>query len=121
MTRQFIFAPICRFGRLPGDCENRAVDATSLTVTDYRWDEQVDRLLGSFLDPSPFPQTHRVARPAAVAWEDGEALYVELEIPGVKNERIDLSVENSKRTIKVEPPPEAEPKDRGERYLRRER
>ncbi len=86
-----------------------------------RWDEPINRLLGSFFDPSPLPRTHRAAGPAAVAWEDGEALYVELEIPGVKNEQIDLSVADGKLTVKVEPPPEAESEDRGERYLRRER
>ena len=51
--------------------------------------------------------------------EDEDAFYVEMEVPGVKPEEIDLSFIGSELTLKINRP---QPKEGGKvRYLRRER
>ncbi len=55
---------------------------------------------------------------AANCWETGDAFHVELEVPGVKSEQLDVSVVGDQLSIKVERP-EEEPKD--VTYHRRER
>ncbi len=51
--------------------------------------------------------------------EDGDAFYVEMEVPGVKPEEIDLSLIGTELTLKINRPT---PKDeKNVRYLRRER
>lgn len=56
--------------------------------------------------------------PAANVWETDEAVKVELEVPGLKSDHIDLSVVGDELTITVERP-DAEEED--VTYLRRER
>jgi HSP20 family protein len=43
-------------------------------------------------------------QPAVNIWDQGEELMVEMELPGVKSEQIDLSVMGDKLTIKVDRP-----------------
>jgi HSP20 family protein len=63
--------------------------------------------------------TAAAAFPAINLWADEEKAVVTAEIPGVKTEDIDISVENDILTIKGRREPE-ELKD-GERYRRQER
>jgi len=51
--------------------------------------------------------------------EDEDAFYVEMEVPGVKPEQIDLSLIGTELTLKISRPAVAEEKN--VRYLRRER
>ena len=51
--------------------------------------------------------------------EDDDAFYVEMEVPGVKPEDIDLSCIGTELTLKINRP--APKDDKGVRYLRRER
>ena len=51
--------------------------------------------------------------------EDEDAFYVEMEVPGVKPEEIDLSLVGNELTLKIHRPAPAEEKN--VRYLRRER
>ena len=51
--------------------------------------------------------------------EDDDAFYVEMEVPGVKPEEIDLSCIGTELTLKINRP--APKEDKSVRYLRRER
>ena len=51
--------------------------------------------------------------------EDDDAFYVEMEVPGVKPEEIDLSCIGTELTLKINRPVPKD--DKGVRYLRRER
>ncbi|HBT75766.1 MAG TPA: hypothetical protein DEB39_02310 [Planctomycetaceae bacterium] len=51
--------------------------------------------------------------------EDEDAFYVEMEVPGVKPEEIDLSLIGTELTLKINRP--APKDDKNVRYLRRER
>jgi len=51
--------------------------------------------------------------------EDDDAFYVEMEVPGVKPEEIDLSCIGTELTLKINRP--APKDDKSVRYLRRER
>ena len=43
-------------------------------------------------------------KPAVNVWEQSDALMVELEIPGVKSEQLDVSVAGGELTVKVDRP-----------------
>ncbi len=82
-----------------------------------RIDREMNRLLSSFFGEAPAPA--RSAQQAAVnVWEREEAWGVEMELPGVAPEQLDVSVVGSELTISAEGtkggPDEAT-------YLRRER
>lgn len=80
----------------------------------------VDRLVSGFLGnvaESGWPLTGR-GRPAVNVWEDKDALYAELELPGVKSDQLELSVVSGELSIKVERP---EITEEGVTYHRRER
>jgi HSP20 family protein len=66
---------------------------------------EMDRLLGSFMGPA-FDGMR--GQPAVNVWDDGDVLMAEMELPGVKAEQIDVSVERDQLTIKVERPEVAE-------------
>jgi HSP20 family protein len=51
--------------------------------------------------------------------EDENAFYVEMEVPGVKTDEIDLSLIGTELTLRINRPPTKE--EKGVRYLRRER
>ncbi len=80
----------------------------------------MDRLLSGFL-PSAlddlWPGTVR-GLPAANICEQGEELIVEMEVPGVKSDQIDVSVLGEELSIKVERPDLSQ---EGVTYHRRER
>jgi HSP20 family protein len=81
---------------------------------------EMDRLLGGFVGnvgELAWPVTGR-GRPAVNVWETGDALKLELELPGVGKDQIELSVVGDELSIKIERP-DAEPQ--GATYHRRER
>jgi len=81
---------------------------------------EMDRLfsgvLGNVGDVS-WPLAGR-GRPAVNVWETDDALKVELEVPGVEREQVELSVAGEELSIKVERP---ELEQEGTAYHRRER
>ena len=81
---------------------------------------EMDRLLSGFVGnvgDLPWPGVVR-GRPAVNLWESGDALKLELELPGVQSDQIELSVVGDELSIKVERP-DAEPQRAT--YHRRER
>ena len=51
-----------------------------------------------------------LARPSVMpmdAWREGDAFYVEFDLPGIDQESIDLDVERNVVTVKAERPPRA--------------
>jgi HSP20 family protein len=82
--------------------------------------DEMDRLLTGVFGPGAdgiLPAVFR-SQPAVNVWEQGDALLVEMEVPGVKNDQIDISVAGGELSIKVERP---EPADEDVTYHRRER
>jgi HSP20 family protein len=80
----------------------------------------MDRLLNGFLSnvgDVSWPLTGR-GRPAVNVWETREAVEVELELPGVKSDQVELSVVGDELSIKVDRP-DVDPE--GTTYHRRER
>jgi HSP20 family protein len=57
-------------------------------------------------------------RPAVNVWEESDALMVEMEIPGVKSEQLDVAVAGGELTVKVDCP---DLEQEGTTYHRRER
>jgi HSP20 family protein len=82
--------------------------------------DEVDRLWSGVLAPTAeglfAPLLHN--QPAANIWEQGEALLVEMELPGVKSDQLDISVVGGELTVKVNRP---EQTPEGITYHRRER
>ena len=82
---------------------------------------EMDRLLNGFLGNASNGSSHPVAgsgQPAVNLWDKNDALMLEMEIPGVKSEQIDISVAGLDLTVKVQRPDVAE---EGVTYHRRER
>ncbi|MBN2474817.1 MAG: Hsp20/alpha crystallin family protein [Pirellulales bacterium] len=82
--------------------------------------DEMDRLLTGFLgQPSggPWPGVGR-GHPAVNLWEDADAMIVELEVPGVKKDQIDISVVGDELSLKIERP---DPTPEDVTYHRRER
>lgn len=81
---------------------------------------QMDRLLSGFpWDGSEplWPVAFR-GQPAVNFWESGDAFLFEMELPGVKNDQIDISVADGELTVRVELP---EVQREGVTFHRRER
>ncbi|MCC6125911.1 MAG: Hsp20/alpha crystallin family protein [Pirellulales bacterium] len=82
---------------------------------------EMDRLLNGFLGSTTnggaYPAAGR-GQPAVNLWDQNDALMLEMEIPGVKSEQIDISVAGLDLTVKVQRPDIAE---EGLTYHRRER
>ncbi len=75
---------------------------------------QMDRALDQF-----FGATSPRATPPVNAWEDEQALLVEMELPGFKIDQVEVTWERGTLTIRgARPEPSAA---EGERYLHRER
>jgi len=73
----------------------------------HQFRDEMDRLVSNFFGPQTnggnAPSRWGVAPagfPALNVWEDGDTLYVEAELPGVKSEDIDVSVVGSDLTIR---------------------
>jgi HSP20 family protein len=88
----------------------------------YQLRDEMDRLVGDFFGPVTSNVTQRLAAPtrgfpAVNVWEDGDHLYAEAEVPGVKSESIDISVVGGDLTIRGHRDPLGE----GVAYHRQER
>ena len=80
--------------------------------------DEMDRLLSGFFGSGSTRTSADQGRPAVNVWENGDALSVELEIPGVKSDDLDISVVDNELSVKVERP---EVESEGVTYHRRER
>jgi HSP20 family protein len=81
---------------------------------------EVDRLLTGFLGPTTdgfHPGVFHTQTPLNV-WEQQDALKVEMELPGVKGDQLDISVAGDELSVKVSRPDVAQ---EGVTYHRRER
>ena len=82
--------------------------------------EEMDRLLTGVLGGRPDGPLCGMFRsqPAANVWEQNDALMVEMEVPGVKSDQLDISVAGGELSVKVNAPDVTE---EGVTYHRRER
>jgi HSP20 family protein len=82
--------------------------------------DEMDRLLTGFYGQAPdwTPPGLVRGQPAVNVWETEDAVMVESEVPGLKNEQLDISVVGDELVLKIERP--AEPEE-GVTYHRRER
>jgi HSP20 family protein len=81
---------------------------------------EMDRLLSGFFGPAAeglLPPMFR-SQPAANVWEQGDALLVEMEVPGVTSDQVDVSVAGGELSVKINRP---EVTEAGVTYHRRER
>lgn len=86
----------------------------------YQLRDEMDRLLSGFFGPATdglVPSLFR-SQPAVNVWEREDALMVEMEVPGVKSEQVDVSVAGGELSIKITRPDAAQP---GITFHRRER
>jgi HSP20 family protein len=82
--------------------------------------DEMDRLWSGFFVPAAdglLPPVFR-SQPAVNVWEQGDALLVEMEVPGVKNDQVDISVAGGELSVKINRP---EVDQEGVTYHRRER
>ena len=82
---------------------------------------EMDRLLNGFLGTATNGGSHPTmgrGQPAVNLWDKNDSLVLEMEIPGVKSEQIDISVVGLELTIKVQRP---DTLDESTTYHRRER
>lgn len=91
--------------------------------TPYPFDHlrnDVDRMLTGMLGPWAEGSLPRAVRgqPAVNMWHREDDLVVELELPGLKSDQLDVSVVGDQLTLKVERP---EVVEEGTTYHRRER
>jgi HSP20 family protein len=85
---------------------------------DFR--REMDRVLGAFSPGNGRPFREGLYPPVNV-WEDGEAFYLEAEIPGVDMKDIDLEVVGNELTIKGRREPVAGSEGERPTFHRRER
>ncbi|MDR2706871.1 MAG: Hsp20/alpha crystallin family protein [Planctomycetaceae bacterium] len=94
-------------------------------VYPYPFSRELFRRLNQFLSMPSHNETEGLfgslssGELATNVWEDEDAFYVEMEVPGIKPEEVDLSIIGTELQIKITRSPANEPK--GVRYLRRER
>jgi HSP20 family protein len=81
--------------------------------------QEMDRLLSDFFGTLGTAWTGTgTVRPPINAWETGEAVFVEMELPGVESRNVDISVVGNELTIKIDRPDVSQ---EGVAYHRRER
>jgi len=78
---------------------------------------EMDRLLSGFFSAFDAPVSQR-NQPAVNVWETSESLWAEMEVPGLQNDQLDVSVVDNELSIKVERPDASED---NVTYHRRER
>jgi HSP20 family protein len=86
----------------------------------YHLRDDVDRLLTGVFGPwaeDGLPNLSR-GRPAVNIWEQDDALLVELEVPGLKSDRLEISVVGDELSVKLDRP---DLEEEGVTYHRRER
>jgi HSP20 family protein len=82
--------------------------------------DEMDRLWSELVVPAAdglLPVRLR-SQPAANVWEQGDALLVEMELPGIKSDQVDISVAGDQLSVNVDRP---ELTQEGVTYHRRER
>ena len=81
---------------------------------------EMDRLWSNVVGDNLEPPWAGIVRghPAVNLWETADAVYAELETPGVKSDQVEISVVGDQLSIKVEQP---EAEQEGVTYHRRER
>ncbi len=82
---------------------------------------EMDRLLNGFLGATTNGGSHPAVgrgQPAVNLWDKNDTLLLEMEIPGVKSEQIEISVVGMELTVKVQRP---DVEEEGVTYHRRER
>lgn len=86
----------------------------------YQFRDELDRLFNGFFGPTyeGLPGLAFRGQPAVNVWEQGDAVMVEMEVPGVTNEQIDLSVLGNELTIRIN---RSKGNEEGVVYHRRER
>ncbi len=82
--------------------------------------QEMDRLWSGLLANVPDGPWSGLVRgqPAVNVWEKDDSLMVEMELPGLKNDELEVSVVGDELSIKVR---RAEPQQEGLTYHRRER
>ncbi|MDR3199237.1 MAG: Hsp20/alpha crystallin family protein [Planctomycetaceae bacterium] len=94
-------------------------------VYPYPFSRELFRRLNQFLSMPSLNETEGLfgslssGELATNIWEDEDAFYVEMEVPGTKPEEIDLSIIGTELQIKITRPHEN--KSKNVHYLRRER
>jgi len=81
---------------------------------------EMDRLIAGWVpDGLEWPWTGMLrSQPAVNVWETPESIFVELEVPGLKSDQLDISVVGDQLSVKIERP---EPTEQDVTYHRRER
>ncbi|MDR2117028.1 MAG: Hsp20/alpha crystallin family protein [Planctomycetaceae bacterium] len=99
-------------------------------VYPYPFSRELFRRLNQFLSMPSLNETEGIfgslssGELATNVWEDEDAFYIEMEVPGTKPEEIDLSIIGTELQIKIMRSHESELKNgesKNGRYLRRER
>lgn len=86
----------------------------------HQFRDEMDRLLTGVLGAAAegvLPTVFR-SQAAVNVWEQGDALLVEMEVPGAKSDQIDISVAGGELSIKID---RSEPVEEDVTYHRRER
>ena len=72
------------------------------SVGEFR--DEMDRLLSGFFGNFNEGWPPGRGRPAINIWHNDEAVFVELEVPGLSHDQVDVAVVNNELTIKVHRP-----------------
>lgn len=82
--------------------------------------DEMDRLWNGVFGPAAEGLLSPVFRsqPAANVWEQGDVLLVEMELPGIKKDQVDISVAGDELSVKIDRP---EVEEADITYHRRER
>ncbi len=86
----------------------------------YHLRDDIDRLVTGMFAPwggSGLPGVSR-SQPAVNMWEAGDSVLVELEVPGLRSDQVDISVVGNQLSLKIERP---DLRQEGVTYHRRER
>lgn len=81
--------------------------------------DEMDRLLTGFFRQADLPWvTGRRGQPAVNVWETADAVMVEMEVPGLRKDQLDVSVAGGELSLKIDRP---QLNEEGVTYHRRER
>jgi len=84
----------------------------------HRLRDEMDRLFDGFSGHASDWPWSGPDRPAVDVWESDDAIFVEMEVPGLKGDHLDMSVVGNELSIKVDRP---DLREEGVTYHRRER
>ena len=66
--------------------------------------EEMNRLFSGMAPDGAWPWQSGRGQPAVNVWETADAVVAELEVPGVKNDQIDISVVENELTLRIQRP-----------------